>query len=211
MYLSRVEIESSNPQKMKDLTHVGAYHNWVEQCFPEEIEDNVRSRKLWRIDSLNGRNYLIIVSATRPQLRVMENYGVSETAVCKPYENYLNALQTGTRMRFRVSLNPVVSIANEGSERGKVRSLVGVQNQMKFLMDRSEKNGFKLNEDEFYVAGQSYETLQKTGLKTEKFLKVEYEGVLTITDIEVFRQTLINGFGKKKAYGCGLLTVLPVK
>lgn len=36
MYLSRVEIDSQNRRKTKDLTHVGAYHNWVEQSFPAE-------------------------------------------------------------------------------------------------------------------------------------------------------------------------------
>ena len=57
MYLSRVAIDSQNRRKIRDLTHLGAYHNWVESSFPEEFEKNVRSRKLWRIDMLQGQKY----------------------------------------------------------------------------------------------------------------------------------------------------------
>lgn len=46
MYLSRVEIDRDNRYKTRDLTHLGAYHNWVEQSFPEEIENNQRGRHL---------------------------------------------------------------------------------------------------------------------------------------------------------------------
>lgn len=62
MYLSRVEIDSQNRRKTKDLTHVGAYHNWVEQSFPAEQVESIRSRKLWRIDSIQGKQYLLLVS-----------------------------------------------------------------------------------------------------------------------------------------------------
>lgn len=33
MYLSRVEIDTNDRQKISDLTHLGSYHNWVEQSF----------------------------------------------------------------------------------------------------------------------------------------------------------------------------------
>ena len=60
MYISRVEVDVYNRQKIKDLTHLGAYHNWVEKSFNEA--KGVRSRKLWRIDKINDKKYLIVVS-----------------------------------------------------------------------------------------------------------------------------------------------------
>ncbi len=38
MYISRVEIDTNNRQKLRDLYHLGAYHNWVENCFPNELK-----------------------------------------------------------------------------------------------------------------------------------------------------------------------------
>jgi CRISPR system Cascade subunit CasE len=59
MYLSRVEIETNNRQKIKDLSHLGAYHNWVEQSFPAEVANAQRNRHLWRIDILAGKAIFI--------------------------------------------------------------------------------------------------------------------------------------------------------
>jgi len=39
-------------------------------------------------------------------------------------------------------------------------------------------------------------------------MAVTYEGILTVTDKERFRKTLIEGIGREKAYGMGLLTVV---
>jgi len=50
MYLSRVEIDRENRRKIRDLTHLGAYHSWVEDSFVGQISMLERSRKLWRID-----------------------------------------------------------------------------------------------------------------------------------------------------------------
>ena len=54
MYLSRVEIDIGNRRKIRDLTHLGAYHNWVEACFSYSEDEMHRERKLWRIDILGG-------------------------------------------------------------------------------------------------------------------------------------------------------------
>ena len=47
MYISRVQIDIDNRRKIKELTYVGAFHHWVEECFPEEITNHIRSRKSW--------------------------------------------------------------------------------------------------------------------------------------------------------------------
>ena len=69
MYISQVEIDLNNRRKIRDLTHLGAYHNWVEMSFPEEINKKERSRKLWRIDRIGDRTFLLIVSEVKPDLK----------------------------------------------------------------------------------------------------------------------------------------------
>ena len=44
-----------------------------------------------------------------------------------------------------------------------------------------------------------------------KICKVAYGGFLTIEDLDRFKVVLTNGLGKKKAFGCGLITVIPGK
>ncbi len=38
----------------------------------------------------------------------------------------------------------------------------------------------------------------------------KFEGLLTVTDLDAFKNALINGIGHGKAYGLGLLNILPV-
>jgi len=40
-----------------------------------------------------------------------------------------------------------------------------------------------------------------------RFSSLDYEGVLKVTDLDLFNQTLRRGMGKSKAFGCGLMMV----
>ena len=55
----------------------------------------------------------------------------------------------------------------------------------------------------------SAKTLPKKQQKS-RLLAVTYEGVLTVTDTELFCKALTEGIGRGKAYGMGLLTVARV-
>lgn len=210
MYLSRVEIDNINRQKMKELTHAGAYHNWIEQCFPDEIFKKIRSRKLWRIDYLNGKPHLIVQSESKPNLSNLEKYGVQGTAETKDYEPFINKLSLDTEYLFRISVNPVISVKVPYESRGQVKQIIGTNYLMEFINKRSEKNGFSLNMDSVSIVNIERITIRKKNLNPETFSKVDYEGILKITDLEKFKTLLVNGLGKKKAYGCGLLTVIPI-
>ena len=131
MYLSRVEIDTNNRRKIQDLNHLGAYHNWVESSFPDEINFNKRTRKLWRIDSINGKSYLLIVSEALPNLTLLERYGVSGSAESKDYSKYLDKVKQGKKYRFKATLNPVRSVSDGTGNRGRVYPEITVEQQLK--------------------------------------------------------------------------------
>ena len=133
MYLSRVAIDSHNRKKIRDLTHLGAFHNWIESSFPGEIEENVRSRKLWRIDRLQGKDYLLLVSEEKPDIECFEKYGVSGSGNTKSYDKFLEAIQEGLIYRFRVTLNPVKAISQGVGKRGRVVPEITAEQQLCFL------------------------------------------------------------------------------
>lgn len=122
----------------------------------------------------------------------------------------MNHLTVGDRLRFRVKLNPIKSLSTgkASGERGRVIPLVTDEQQRKFLLERSVKNGFFIEEDEFTIVNKGFELLKRRG-KELKVASVTYEGMLNISDLTKFKEILVNGFGKKKAYGFGLLTVIP--
>lgn len=210
MYLSRVEIDYKDRLTSKELNHLGAFHNWVEQSFPKELEQNKRSRKLWRIDILQNRSYLLILSEDKPDLDMLEKYGVKGTGETKEYDDFLNSLENGNRMRFRVVLNTTKSKSDRSLKRGKVIPLTSEEDQIKYLLDRSENNGFKLDPNDFYLVRSGFEKVLKHGEKKLELIKAEFQGELTILEKDKFKETLIKGIGKKKAYGFGMMTVIPM-
>lgn len=211
MYLSRVEIDINNRRKIKDLTHAGAFHNWVESSFPEELKSGERSRKLWRIDKLNSKEYLLLVSQDKPNIEKLEKYGVEGTGQIKEYDNFLKSLKKEQQMNFRLVLNPVISKSRGSGNRSRVMPHVTSQHQIKYFLDRTIKNGFRVREEDVNIVERGYVTFKKTQGRPIKLVKAVYEGILTIEDTELFRNVLTDGIGKKKAYGFGLLTVIPVK
>jgi CRISPR system Cascade subunit CasE len=210
MYLSRVEIDVRNRKKLKDLTHLGAYHNWVENSFPEEMEEGIRSRKLWRIDTLFGKKYLLIVSKQKPALDKLEKYGVTGTAQTKDYNKFLGSIEEGRLYRFRAALNPVKAISRGPGKRGRVVPEITAEYQLKFLESRADKLGFELVPNDYRIVEREWVPFRKKGQKMIRLSRAVYEGVLKVTDKEAFYKTLTNGIGKKKAYGFGLMTVIPV-
>ena len=48
-------------------------------------------------------------------------------------------------------------------------------------------------------------------MKTVRLSQAAFEGVLQVKDAELFRHALIQGIGRKKAYGFGMMTVIPIE
>lgn len=207
MFLSRVELATDDRRRIKDLTHLGAFHNWVETSFPGEIADNIRTRKLWRLDKLAGKEYLLLVSQKEPDLALLERYGVRGSAQTKNYDPFLAKLGPGRRCRFKVVLNPVMALSQGPDQRGRIVPLLAVDRQGQYLEDRAQEYGFALLD--YTITERGYGELKKSGHRTVRLNRVAYQGSLQITDADTFRQTLVRGMGKKKAYGFGLMTVIP--
>ena len=207
-YISRVEIDIGNRRRISELTHLGAYHNWVEQSFPEELAAGERSRKLWRIDQLNRRSYLLIVSQSEPDITQLEAYGVPGTGQCKTYDAFLQGLVHGQKMSFRLTANPVRAVKQD-DQRGKVYPHITAGQQLEYLERRAERLGFSLVDHDYQIVQRDFPILRKKGGKSIKLGRAIYEGSLIIENAEIFRKTLTEGVGKEKAYGFGMMTVVP--
>lgn len=205
MYLSRILLDIQNRKTMLALASPNLFHGAIESSVPGE-----RFRKLWRIDSLNGNLYLLILCSKQADWsRVQAQFGNPEHAVeTKEYTPLLERIADGSRWRFRLRANPTVAKKTAGSaERGRVLAHITTAHQMQWLSDRAKTYGFSLEPDAFTVTESKWYTFRKNSMHNVRLLAVTYEGILTVTDAEQFRNTLISGIGREKAYGMGMLTV----
>ena len=207
MYLSRIELDTSRRSTMKALDMPNLIHGAVESSFPGE-----RVRNLWRIDPLQGRLYLLLVSPAKPEpQKLAQQFGVpGQDWETRDYGPLLARIQPDSVWRFRLTANPTKSCAaKESGLRGSVHAHVSTRYQEQWLLRQAEKHGFRLMEDGFSVVHTKWFTFRKgDASKRVTLLSVTYEGVLQVTDSALFREALTQGIGRGKAYGMGMLTVV---
>ena len=209
MYLSRIELDIYNRKKMRDLKDLNSIHGFVESCFPEEIREGKRTRKLWRIDNLKNKKYLIILSEGRPDCQKIEKYAVKGSYETKDYDQFLDKLEEGMKARFRIKMNTVkAKLSKDNSKRGRIVP-VADEELSKFFLDRTEKNGFSVGIDEFGIFEKELLPYKTVGKQQYNLVSASFEGNLMIIDHEKIKESLTKGIGKKKAYGFGLLTIIP--
>lgn len=195
-------------ESMRALLSPGILHGAVESCINGE-----RARLLWRTDVLGDKTYLLLLSADLPDCtNLIRQFGYPDTAAeTKSYDSIIACIEPGQRWRFRLRANPVKSEPNtDRNARGKLHAHVTQTQQMQWLAQRAQKNGFDLKKDEFDVTDTRWLKFKKhVGDKREVTLRTAtFEGVLTVTDAELFKKALTEGIGRAKAYGCGLLTII---
>lgn len=206
MYLSRIKLDPANRNTLRALSEPKLFHGALENIFP-----GPRTRKLWRIDSLNGDLYILLLSETVPDFSgfCSQFCRTAEDVQSKPYDGLLSRIENGSKWRFRLTANPVKSLRVE-NDRGKIHAHITAAYQKEWLLAKSEKCGFHLSEDFFDVTQSRWYQFYKKDQNRVSLLAVTYEGVLEVTDEVVFRKAICEGIGRGKAYGMGLLTVMHI-
>jgi CRISPR system Cascade subunit CasE len=223
MYLSRLRLGESTKCRALRFS-VTKLHGIIERCF-----DGDRERVLWRIDKLGGREYVLILSNRLPNLSYAAEQICDEGEIIENGKNYdktLENIKCGDIYRFRLRANPVIKYGDKKQkEKGKKYESIASPNehtekdiengaspdtQRNWLTKRAASFGFSLNEERFAVVKTEWVKVVKQGVKPFSFKAAEFEGILTVTDADLFKHTLELGIGREKAYGCGMMTVIRV-
>ncbi len=213
MYLSRILLLDRNKfdfnrDTLRALTSLNRFHGALSVCFPGE-----RPHLLWRIDNLKDALYMLILSKERANFTSFcQQFSPSENDwETKNYDMLLNNLNDGSTWKFRLTANPTVSKSHKGNNgQGKIQACKIIENQKQWLLNRSEKHGFQISYNDFDVVQSKWNIFTKSDGHRISLLSVTFEGILTVTNVELFREVLVNGIGRGKAYGMGLLTVIHV-
>ena len=156
----------------------------------------------------------------------------------RPYSPLFDRLTTGSTWAFRLTANPVHHIRRKDDEPKKRTAHLTATHQMGWLLDRQERSGFRICEkpsnsrllpsgtthkksehhgDRYELNVRNQRALafakRRSGLPSRRpvsLVTVTFDGRLHVTDPDLLRRTLVQGLGKAKAYGCGLMTLAPV-
>lgn len=233
MYLSQIQLNPARRSTQPLLSSPHTLHAAVLAAFPDP-SPRVSGRVLWRLDTQQHRTMLYIVSPEAPDLTHLAEQGGWPTREdswrVRPYDGFLSRLENGQRYGFRLTANPVRSERLPEGQRGKVYGHVTATQQEQWLLRREEQFGLRVvdipidtkpGEDQQLLGSPALEralkivdrrTLSFTRRETAVTLRVAtYEGVLEVADREALVHALSFGIGRAKGYGCGLMTLAPVR
>lgn len=205
MYLSRIKLNTSLTKTMRALVSPNIFHGAIESC---EIEG--RTRKLWRIDDLRGEKYLLILTEKKIDFtKVSEQFGYDGNFETRCYDNLLEKITDGSKWQFKLRANPVIHKKIDNDKRGKIMAHITPAHQEEWLRRQAVKYGFELSDGQWLVTGSKWYIFKKNRYEHNrvKILAVTYEGTLTINNTEAFKKALINGIGREKAFGLGMITI----
>jgi len=191
-------------ETMRALAYPIVMHGAVESCFSHD-----HGRVLWRVDYLQGKCCLLMVSDDVPVFTQLQGQlgSLDETGQSKPYDPFLERIENGQNWLFRLKANPIRSALHDEKSRGHVYAHVTVEQQRKWLLERCEKHGFAVHEDDFEVKDTRWYGFNHGDSRMVRMKTATFEGSLSVTDADLLRETLVCGIGKEKAYGCGLMTI----
>lgn len=224
MYFSRITFNPGiNHQQLAQSLCKDPYreHQVLWQLF--DSDPDARRDFLYRQRIENGRIKYYVLSNRMP----VDKAGIW---LLDSPKLYAPRVIEGQRLYFSLRVNPVVTVSSPDgrkqrhdvvmhekksigfdklppSERPSLQHLVQ-SSCIQWLQTRAEPNGFKITVEQVTVdAYQQHASFTKQQKEPVRYSTVDFQGILTVTDADRFRQVLFKGIGKSKAFGCGLLMV----
>ena len=205
MYLSRLKLDSMQRKTRELLISPYTLHQAVYRAFPDK-SDGGPGRVLYRVDS-NRRSSalsLIVQSDVQPDWARADFLqeclaGEHETKLYNPI------VSVGHHYRFRLRANPTVKKKDEERKNGYRKGLFREEEQLAWLQRKAETSGFSFVQYCIVTEGMVNEGRNRIG-----HFGVLFEGILRVTDTELFKATVQKGIGPAKGFGFGLLSITPV-
>lgn len=202
-YITKLTIDRKKKRIAEKLPHLGAIHSYVEDSLKSSNKNNERSRKLWSLSD----DELIILSECPPDCNKLSEISVIGSIKTTEYNHFLNLVQNGMLAKFSVTLSPI--IRSKKNKKHCEKQITQKEELISFILKLAEDNGFIINKESIRITAS--DTKPFSFKRKRAFVYwVTYSGILQVTNEEKFKKTLVSGMGRKKAYGCGLLKVIPI-
>lgn len=227
MYMSRARLLPSAVSNKTLWNNMGSSYNIHRLVWSLLSKGDEDTRDfLYRYESEGTLPTFYIVSEREPE--------VEDDMWDANVKSYDPLIKAGQKLSFSLRANPIVSKRDEKGkqhrhdvvmdEKFKIKNEASrtdidisieeiVQNKgVEWLQKKAELNGFSIKSGQ--VRADAYRNQQfykPNGKLKVSFSTIDYSGILTVTEPELFKQALFKGIGPAKGFGCGLLLVRPVR
>lgn len=196
-YLSRYSLKLADIRALR-LTDTYSLHRMVYSLFENVRGDDTQSHNgiLFADKGGDARARNIIILSDR--LPNAPEYGTLETRPLP--DTYLSA----SAYRFEITINPV----RRANQSGKLIPVVGREAVATWFCDKAPGWGFNVLQESLLVAKTTVDVFFKGGHQVT-LNKATLTGYLDVTDQQLFMSHVLQGIGRARSFGCGLLQIVP--
>lgn len=217
-FLSELAINVQSHEFRRDYANIHDMHRTVMRAYSEIVSGmpaRLHHKVLWRLDAAKNGYTQYVQSHGEPDWGNLPAGLLVAPPEVRPLSPVLGAIAPGQKFSFRLLANATYSARIEnGKDVRKRRAHATPAAQIQWLIRRGERDGFvipttRLGEPD--VTPSVVPTLigQKKECGKITVVPVRFDGHLIITDAKAFADAMINGVGRAKAYGCGLISLAP--
>ncbi|MFG1879402.1 type I-E CRISPR-associated protein Cas6/Cse3/CasE [Sphaerisporangium sp. NPDC049003] len=217
MFLTKLTVNHRSPAFLRDAGDVHDMHRTVMSAYPE-LPPTATFRSthgvLWRIDPTPGGGIVQYVqSETAPDWGQLPEGMLLKPAEVRSLQPVLDAISPGRKFAFRLMANPTRCVrVEDGAEQRKRVPLRRPTEQIEWLVSKGEQHGFVIPASRQGTPDVTCSPAPRlVGKRRESrhitIDPVRYDGHLVVTDPDAFTAAMVNGIGRAKSYGCGLLSL----
>ncbi len=194
MVLTQIQLTKIEMLKVK-LFDSYAWHRALWHAFPDK--DRQTRQFLFRVNGGRTQAKVLVLSPDKPEIQPWGSWQMKSIPA-----GFL--LHSG--YHFQLKANPTFRRAID-----KRRIGIYKENELaKWILRKSEKNGFSIIPDSLRIASPIDESFIKNK-KRGKHTSVDFSGILNVTNRQDFQNAFRQGIGSGKSFGYGLLLIKPIK
>lgn len=227
-WLTKITPNLSSRQSRTAFANAGTVHRLLidlaaQELGPTPVEaPRQQVGLLFRLEETHGGPVLLVQSHHRLDLEKLEarlGPGFGQTAQ-RDLTPFLDKLVKGQELRYRLAAAPSKRLGKsdknaerlgkpaETKARAYTRPLFGADADQ-WWRERADRHGLDLHEVAVSGAAPALDP-GRGGRRNVRHHVSRFDGHATITDPEALRQAVLEGVGRGKSFGCGLLSLAPV-
>lgn len=206
LFASALHLDRTAIKALK-ITDTYSLHRVVYSLFPDvrteaEKQSHIQSGIVYADQGgdFYGRK-ILMVSDRLPASQIDGRYGdVRSKAIAASFLAH-------TRYRFQVQVNPV----RKATQNGKRVAIKGKADIHQWFLQRAVTSwGFEVCSPTLQVDGIDVLRFNDKVGHQVTLAKAHLQGQFTVTDPQQFHHSFKHGIGKGRAFGCGLLQIVPI-
>lgn len=208
-HLARIRLNPHHRAVQRDVHDADQMHKTLMRMVPDRLGDSARRQTglLYRLET-DDEGHTLFVQSTHPldTNALPSGYGTAHTRELTPM---FAALREGLGVRYRIVVTPAKRerlALDRKNERGRILPLSGPEADQ-WWRRRAAAAGLQLHTIiPLTLPAASSRTPDKRGMRHRL---IRYDGTATITDTTALTTAVLDGIGRGKSHGAGLLSLAP--